>query len=340
MIKKLLILTGILLLVVSCSPFTSNSAPTISAEMVQLWARQTVEAMVNSSSATQRIPILPQASPTVSQPILLFPTQPPAALPTLPPRIPTIGYVQQPVQKPCDQMTFVTDITVPDDTVVTAGQRFQKVWRIQNTGTCTWTTGYQLVFVNGHQLGVQTAVGLPRNVQPNETIDIVVDMIAPNADGTYQGFWRMRNASGVVFGTTTNNSIWVKVRVSGAANQPQPQPQQPSGSGTCTILSMIPTANDRYSPSQETDFSVTVRNDTNVTWSAANFDMAYIGGTNMMKRQEEVARDMPVDVVPGGVFSFALDIIVPPSAGTYTMDWGIVQGREVYCTISMRAVVN
>lgn len=335
MIKKILILTGILILVVSCAPLTIKSAPTVSADMVQLWAKQTVEAIVNNST-TQGIPILPQPSPTANKPVLLIPTQPPAAAPTLPPRIPTIGYVQPPAQKPCDQMTFVADVTVPDDTVIAPGQSFQKVWRIQNTGTCTWTTNYQLVFVNGHQLGAQSAVGLPRNVMPNETIDLAVNMVAPNTGGAYQGYWRMRNASGVVFGTTTNNAIWVKIRVGGSGSQPQP----PSGSGVCTILSMFPGPNDRFAPGQDTDFSVTVRNDSNVTWSASNFDMAYIEGSNLMKRHEEVARDMPVDVVPGGVFTFALDIVMPSSPGVYTMDWGIVQGHEVYCQIRFTGIVN
>lgn len=333
--KKLFILFGILILATACAPIISNTAPTISAEMVQLWAKQTVDAIVSSSSP--QIPIQPQPSPTVMQPIKLIPTQPAV--------IPTIGYVQ-PTQRVCDQMGFVADVTVPDDTVFGPNQAFQKVWRIQNTGTCTWTTAYQFVFQSGHQLGQQTAVGLPRNVLPNETIDIAVNMVTPNVNGVYQGFWRMRNASGGVFGTSqaANNAIWVKVRVSGGANEGSVPVGNatgaPSGTGTCTLLSVFPSWNDRFRPGEETDFRVSVRNDSNVVWTASDFDLAYIDGTNMMKRPGEVRRDMPVDVAPGGVLSFALDVIVPPAGGSYTMNWGVVRGFEVFCTIGMTAVVN
>ena len=36
----------------------------------------------------------------------------------------------------CDNADFVTDITIPDETVIEPGEDFTKTWRLKNTGTC------------------------------------------------------------------------------------------------------------------------------------------------------------------------------------------------------------
>jgi hypothetical protein len=45
--------------------------------------------------------------------------------------------------------------------------------------------------------------------------DLAVDMIAPNEEGTYQGFWRLANPEGELFGIGPNGdeSFWVKIVV-------------------------------------------------------------------------------------------------------------------------------
>ena len=42
----------------------------------------------------------------------------------------------------CNNSSFVSDVTIPDGTVLPAGQNFDKVWAVKNTGTCTWDDGY------------------------------------------------------------------------------------------------------------------------------------------------------------------------------------------------------
>ena len=64
-----------------------------------------------------------------------------------------------------NQASFVSDVTVPDDTVVPAGSTFVKTWRIRNDGTCTWTPGsYALVFTGGDALSGPDEVNLPGEV--------------------------------------------------------------------------------------------------------------------------------------------------------------------------------
>lgn len=101
----------------------------------------------------------------------------------------------------CDQASFITDITVPDGTAVTAGTQFTKIWRLRNTGTCTWTPEYAVVFDSGDQMEGPAAQPLGKSVLPGEVVDVSVPLRAPGAPGNYRGFWKLRNAANAVFGT-------------------------------------------------------------------------------------------------------------------------------------------
>jgi hypothetical protein len=92
-----------------------------------------------------------------------------------------------------DSSGLVTDVTVPDGAVFAPGTAFDKTWRLKNTGTCTWNTGYQLAFVGGSQLSAPSTVNMPHEVPPGSTVDVTVRMVAPDASGTYRSDWRMRN---------------------------------------------------------------------------------------------------------------------------------------------------
>lgn len=136
-----------------------------------------------------------------------FPTIPPAntqaPVNTLAPNTPA------PTATPnCDNADFVTDVSVPDQTVVAPGETFTKTWRIKNAGVCSWTPGYAVVFVSGNQMAGPSVQALAGNVNPGQTVDLSVDLTAPTNDGDYTGNWGLRNASGVVFG-----HFWVKISV-------------------------------------------------------------------------------------------------------------------------------
>lgn len=115
----------------------------------------------------------------------------------------------------CNGAAFVADVTIPDDTYIDPGKSFVKTWRLKNVGTCTWNTGYQLVFVSGEQMDGQPAIGLPRFVGSNTTVDLSVTLTAPTAMGTYRGYWELRSSSGQNFGIGGGftNPFWVEIRV-------------------------------------------------------------------------------------------------------------------------------
>ena len=93
-------------------------------------------------------------------------------------------------------------------------EAFVKSWRIKNVGTCVWTPLYLLDFTYGNS--GQSAMGgvatpLTKNVNPGETYDMSVNLVAPQDPGTYTAVWNLHNAEGAAFG----ESLWVAITVPG-----------------------------------------------------------------------------------------------------------------------------
>jgi hypothetical protein len=123
-------------------------------------------------------------------------------LPTNSPQTPTL----QATSIPCYNATFVKDVTVPEGTVLPAGSRFTKVWRLQNTGTCTWTSAFQVLFDKGDNLGGPASFNLPKAVNPGQTVDISVNLTAPKNNGSFEGFYKLQASNGTVFGSGPSNA--------------------------------------------------------------------------------------------------------------------------------------
>ena len=120
----------------------------------------------------------------------------------------------------CDWVAFVKDVSIPDGTQLYTGQTFTKTWRLQNRGTCTWTSDYMLVFVGGDQMGGTTAVRLLGNVAPGQIVDVSVTLAAPDQRGHYVGYWMLRNPSGAVFGFGDKAEKAFYVEISAKQNLP------------------------------------------------------------------------------------------------------------------------
>lgn len=151
----------------------------------------------------------PPAGPSPIPPAPQVPTSPPPPGPTeamrpsdTPPvstRAPTFTPTPVP-DKP--RAEFVKDVTIPDGTEMRPGQRFTKTWRYRNSGNVPWGEGVQLVFVEGtiqgyasHPMAGPEAVSVP-NVAPGNTVDISVNLVAPDKPGRYRSYWRLRLPNG------------------------------------------------------------------------------------------------------------------------------------------------
>jgi hypothetical protein len=118
---------------------------------------------------------------------------------------------------------FVDDVTIPDNSVIPAGQAFVKTWRVRNEGTCIWgPTGHNLhalAFTSGEQMGAPVEVPLPAEVRPGDTVDVSVTMQAPTAAGRYTSNWLFRvdgdpaGVNWVGVGDKRSDPLFVIIRV-------------------------------------------------------------------------------------------------------------------------------
>jgi len=172
-----------------------GQSPTLDAGAIMTAAAQTIEAKVGGVTEP------PVATPTFTVPAPLVPSNTPTITPTVTETI------------PCNQATFGTDVTVPDGTTFNFGQTFTKTWRLKNSGSCTWTSGYSLVFDHGDQMGGPASQSLTAGtVPPGGTVDVSVNLTTPSTVGTYKGYWRLREPGGAFFGLPSGSSFYVEIQ--------------------------------------------------------------------------------------------------------------------------------
>lgn len=108
----------------------------------------------------------------------------------------------------CSRAGFVNDVTIPDGTEVNPGEAFTKTWRLENTGTCSWTPAYSAQFLNGTEMGGETTP-IDAAVEPGETVDLSINFTAPVEPGIYASEWAIVNENGVAF----EESFYVQIEV-------------------------------------------------------------------------------------------------------------------------------
>lgn len=146
------------------------------------------------------------AAPTDTSTPTSAPTSAPTATPTG--AIPmTGGFLSSFLT--CNSATFASDVNVPDGTVLTPGQKFTKTWKVDNVGSCSWTSQYSLKWIGGNRMGGSN-IALPQNVPSNGSADLSVALTAPSREGTYVGFWKLADQYGHVFGEMLELQIVVE----------------------------------------------------------------------------------------------------------------------------------
>jgi hypothetical protein len=116
----------------------------------------------------------------------------------------------------CDLIAFIQDVSIPDGTIFLPGQTFTKTWRLKNLGICTWTTSYQLIFDSGDVLDGPVSQSLIGSVAPGQSVDLTVSLKAPANAGAYRGYWKLRNAAGVLIPVANGyqgTSFFVDIKV-------------------------------------------------------------------------------------------------------------------------------
>lgn len=99
--------------------------------------------------------------------------------------------------------------TIPDGMLIPKGKEFVKLWRLKNTGTCTWTGAFSLVFVEGALMGAQGSNRFTDvDILPGGYVEIEIEMTAPLKAGPYRGYWMLLSPDGTVFGLGLAGIEW------------------------------------------------------------------------------------------------------------------------------------
>lgn len=200
-------------------------------------------------------------------------------------------------------MTLIAHLSLDDDNMrspppISPGTPFQKSWRLQNNGTCTWGDGYVLTPVGGNvpqatMGGMPTA--LPGPVAPGQTVDVTVDLVAPLIPGVYQGFWTMRGPDGLLFG----DRIWVGITV---PTLPTPTPP-PTATASPTISFTV----DRT--------SIRAGECVTFSWQVSNGGTVYFAAQGQAWQQNQVAPSAGQAECPQSTTTYELRVV---SAGGAT----------------------
>jgi hypothetical protein len=121
------------------------------------------------------------------------------------------------------------------------GDHFVKTWRLVNAGSCTWTPDYALVWFSGDDLSSLHEAKLGQSVSPGQSVDLSVEMVAPNEARTYRSYWKLRNATGKLFGLGPNGDgpFWVEIAVV-SPTSPAASPASPTAAATALPQSTTP----------------------------------------------------------------------------------------------------
>ena len=212
---------------------------------------------------------------------------------------------------PVNGATFVSQ-TVPSTLV--AGQAGTATIVLRNTGSTTWSpaTNHRLAAQNpgNNTTWGSSRIELPGPVAPGETVTLNFPLTAPAAAANYNFQWQMTQDGVGGFGDVTPNVV---IPVT---------PAVVGFNGSAYVAQDVPLT---LTTGQTRTISVTLRNSGTTTWStAANYQLSSQNAPNNLTWSlNRVA--LPASVPPGGTVTFTFAITAPAPAGTYNLQWQMLQ---------------
>lgn len=185
---KASILVVVLIVLVACKPASQAPVPAETANPTAFAPRST--AISSSSPSVTSLPPTTTASPTTA--------------PTL--------------DQDCFQVEFVEDVTIRDGAPMRPGEIFLKVWRLVNSGPCTWEGTLLLVFEKGERMrspdetpatlysaGSELDLALGERewvesrvfqVEPGQNVNLAVVLQAPFEPGFHRAYFLLLDPFG------------------------------------------------------------------------------------------------------------------------------------------------
>ncbi|RPI72078.1 MAG: hypothetical protein EHM45_22670, partial [Desulfobacteraceae bacterium] len=197
----------------------------------------------------------------------------------------------------------------PNNTPVKGGTAFTKTWKIKNTGTTTWNSGYKLRHVSGNLSSDHYDITIPYAVAPNRTYSFYVSMKAPaaqNTDKTYREEWKLINPT-----ENTLLPLWTQIVVPAALvdgaelNHESPAPKASIKGGTTFAKSWK------------------IKNTGTTTWNNG-YKLKYLNGGLSTK---QTTLSIAGTVAPGRQYTFKVPMRAPVTRNIdkfYLEEWHFV----------------
>ena len=159
--------------------------------------------------------LLNACSPAVTAPAVAVqktnepfrPAPPPVVTATLSSR--TIEPTQSSAKPAClDNLSWVSDVTIPDGTEVIANSTLDKRWEVKNAGNCNWDDHYRLRLIAGPAMNATQEQAL-FPARSGTKADLQILFQAPAEAGKYRSAWQAYNPDGQPFG----DPIFIDIKV-------------------------------------------------------------------------------------------------------------------------------
>lgn len=108
-----------------------------------------------------------------------------------------------------DSAILLRDVTIPDDTKMTAGEKFTKTWEFQNNGTCPWIN-YTIKFTAGDSMNAPLSAPIP-DTAPKGKVQASVELTAPSVDGSYAGYFTLHNQNDQIVPIGLEQTFYVRI---------------------------------------------------------------------------------------------------------------------------------
>ena len=204
----------LLALLAGCGAPASAPAPTVDTQALRTEVAQTVIANPTIQTALNPPASTSTTQPTDTQaPAAVQPTEttaPATAVPSFTPAAATVTFTPVPTQ---GSKVVLPTVPQPDQALLMyakpaaythfqPGDSFDAVWTFKNVGMKTWTNEYFLTFDGGKDMPNKGGLAMVSGkVHPGSTTQLVIDMKAPSAPGTYTARFSFYNDNRFVFGT-------------------------------------------------------------------------------------------------------------------------------------------
>lgn len=159
---------------------------------------ETIVAGTAGAAQTQTAVLMP-ATPTLTftPTVTRTPTLTPTLTPTFIWRLGTVTPKRTPTSTlgatAGDLECKLVSQTPEDGTELAPSTDFDAVWRVRNTGSAAWDeTDIDFAYVSGRKMHKRAVYDLPDNVNKGQSVDLVVDMVAPDENGTYKVVWSLQ----------------------------------------------------------------------------------------------------------------------------------------------------